>query len=244
LNAAANSLGPGHPPLHFPDAAIWFPDVHNGRVSTRLLVFAVDRARPAALQLGSSSVSQEDERLLNPILEKWAREVGEPLPYLSIRNGGLVNARESGTADFRNHAAGEEVVSGFYAWEGSSRWMSRRGELRLVMTSPRLTLLLAAPINAIRARDPEWKALDVRVTLVDENTGFTVPAGTIHVSEEGVHAYGLDTPELMNRLGNGRLVHVVLESENVWRPIDILPGSHDPRELTVQVFQAGFDLTS
>jgi hypothetical protein len=243
LNDVARSLPPEHPSLHFPDTAIWFPEVHNGRVSTRLLLFVIDRARPASLQLGSSSISAEDERLLNPALSAWAGDVGESLPYLSIRNGALVNARESGMADFRTNAGDEAVVGGFYAWEGSSRWMGRRGDLRLVMTSPRLTLLLAAPMKAIRATHPDWKSLDVRVTLVDEITGFTVPAGAVSVADEGVQPYRLEAPGFLNRVGNARRVHLVIECDQVWRPIDVLPGSHDPRELTVQVFQAGFERT-
>jgi hypothetical protein len=244
LNDAANSLPPGRPPLHLPDSAIWFPDVHNGTVSTRLLLFGIDRSRPPRLQLGSSTVSVEDERRLNPILDAWARDLGEPLLRLSIRNGALVNAGERNEADFRNQSSDEAIVSGFYGWEGSSRWMTRRGELRLVMISPRLSLLLAAPMNAIRARHPEWKAVEIRLTLVDENTGSTFAAGTIHVEEDGVRAYDLDAPELLSRLGNARRVRLVMESGNVWRPMDVLPGSQDPRELTVQIFRVGFGHSS
>ncbi|MDQ5871261.1 MAG: hypothetical protein M3547_03540 [Acidobacteriota bacterium] len=241
LNDAARRLPPGDPPLQFPDSAIWFPDVHNGRLSSRLLLAVVNRAPSPRLQLGGPVVGPEDERRLNPVLAAWAGDVGEALPYLSIESGTLVNARESGIADFRNHAAEASVVSGFYAWEGSSRWMGRRGELRLVMKSPRLTFLLAAPMSSIRRVHPDWESIHVKVTLVDEATGYVAPAGVLRVTEDGMREYRLEAPEIQQRLGNARRVHLVLETEKTWRPVETLPGSHDPRELTVQVFRAGFE---
>lgn len=241
LNDAARRLPPGHPPLHFPDSSFWFPDVHNGRLTARLLLAVVDRNRPARLALGRSSVGPEDARLLEPVLAAWAHDIGEQPPYLTIVSGSLANARQRGMADFRRQDSTESVVSGFYAWEGTNRWMGRRSELRLVMTSPRLSFLLASPMNAIRLVHPEWKSLDVRVTLVDDDTGFTSAAGVLQVVEDGLQPYHLVSGELPARLGNARRVHVVLECDQTWRPIEVLPGSADRRELTVQVFQAGFE---
>lgn len=241
LNDAARRLPPGHPSLHFPDSSFWFPDVHNGRLTARLLLAAIDRNRPARLDLGRTSVGPEDARLLNPVLAAWAHDIGEESPYLTIESGFLRNARQRGMADFRRQESAERVVSGFYAWEGTSRWMGRRSELRLVMTSPRLSFLLAAPMNTIRLVHPEWKSLDVRVTLVDEDTGYTSVAGVLHVVQEGLQPYQLVSGELPARLGNSRRVHMVLECDQTWRPVEVLPGSADRRELTVQVFQAGFE---
>jgi hypothetical protein len=241
LNDAASRLPPGHPPLRFPDSSFWFPDVHNGRLTARLLLAVVDRKRPPRLELGRSSVGPEDARLLNPVLAAWAHDIGEQLPYLSIESGALVNARERGMADFRRHDSAQSLVSGFYHWEGASRWMGKRGELRLVMTSPRLSFLLASPMNAIRLVHPEWKSLDVRVTIVDEDTGYTSTAGVLKVVEDGLLPYHLVSGELPARLGNARRVHLVLECDQTWRPVEVLPGSVDRRELTVQVFQAGFE---
>lgn len=241
LNDAARRLPPKHPPLRFPDASFWFPDVHNGRLSARLLLAVVDRNRPPRLKLGRRSVGAEDARLLNPVLAAWAHDIGEEPPYLTIESGVLVNARERGMADFRRHDSAQSLVSGFYAWEGTSRWMGRRGELRLVMTSPRLSFLLASPMKEIRLAHPDWKSLDVRVTIVDEATGYTSPAGVLRVVEGGIQPYHLESGDLPARLGNARRVHLVLECEQTWRPIEVLPGSADRRELTVQVFQAGFE---
>jgi hypothetical protein len=33
-----------------------------------------------------------------------------------------------------------------------------------------------------------------------------------------------------------------MESDRAWRPADLLPGSFDPRELSVQVFAAGCEM--
>jgi hypothetical protein len=241
LNDAARRLPPGHPAIHFPDSSIWFPDVHNGRLSTRLLLAVVNRHPVPGLRLGGPTVGPEDARLLKPALEAWARDIGESLPYLSIESGSLVNARETSVANFRSQASEQSVVSGLYPWEGSSRWMGPRGELRLVMTSPRLVLLLESPMTAIRRVHPDWTSVAVRVTLVDEATGYQFPAGVVQVSEDGLQTYRLESADLPRRLGNGRRVHLVLESERSWRPVEVVPGSQDSRELTVQVFQAGFE---
>jgi hypothetical protein len=122
--------------------------------------------------------------------------------------------------------------------------MGPRGELQLVMTSPRLFLLLESPMTAIRRLHPDWKSIDLRVTLVDEATGQLFPAGILRVSEDGLQTYRLESADLPRRLGNGRRVHLVLESERSWRPVEVLSGSQDSRELTVQVFQAGFERES
>jgi hypothetical protein len=241
LNEAARRLPPGHPTLFFPDSSLWFPDVHNGRLSARFLLSVADQSRPRELQLGGRTVGPEDARLLNPVLAAWAGDVGEPSPYFTIESGALVNARERGMADFRRSAGDESVVAGFYAWEGTSRWMGKRGELLLVMSSPRLVFLLASPMNAIRRSHPDWTSLNVRVTLIDDATGYVSPAGVVHVTEDGMQTYYLDAPDLLRRLGNARRVHLIMECEQSWRPIEVLPGSPDTRELTVQVFEAGFE---
>jgi hypothetical protein len=240
LNNAVVSLPPGHAPLHFPDSGIWFPDVHNGTISARLILFGIDRSRPRLLQLGASSVSSEDEQLLNPILDGWARDCGEAIPYVSIQNGVLVNERERTTADFRAQASDNVVITGFYSWESFGRWMMRRGELQLVMGSSRLSLLLAAPMSALRKSHPDWQTLDIRVTLLDENTASTFPLGTIRIKDDGVHEYQIDASVFTKRLGNARRVRLVMDSREVWRPAEIFPGSRDERELTVQVFRVGF----
>jgi hypothetical protein len=174
------------------------------------------------------------------VLESWARRLGETLPYFSVTNGRLVNAREVGVADFRKEAHDQNVVSGFYGWEESFRWMGQRGELRLVMNDPMLVLSLGAPIGVLRKRDPALSSVHVRLMLVDEESGVEWSPGSVDILEDGMQSYKLDARPFLNRLGRGRLVHLVLEADHGWRPVDVLLRSQDPRVLTVQVFLAGF----
>src|SRR5262249_20031160 len=125
------SLGSGHAPLLFPDTNLFFPDIHNGRLSSRFLVFVAHRGDMPGGRLGGTSVGSRDEGILNPLLKRWAGQVGEPLPFIEIQNGELFNARETSDVDFRGQPSSPMVVGGFYEWEGASRWMSKRGVLRL-----------------------------------------------------------------------------------------------------------------
>jgi hypothetical protein len=183
-------------------------------------------------------VSEQDARRLNPILEAWAREIGEPLPYLSIEDGRLVDAHVIRFADFRVGPQDRAVVSGFYAWEGTSRWMGRRGELRLTLALPSLVFYLAVPREALQAESGP-RPIAVEVTAVDEGIGWSTVLGTIRVDREGLQLYRLDATPFMSRLGNGRIVHLVLASDRTWRPAGTIPGSADTRDLSVQVFAAG-----
>jgi hypothetical protein len=134
----------------------------------------------------------------------------------------------------------EVIVSGFYGWEKSYRWMGPRGELRLVMNDPVLVLSLGTSVGDLRKKDPAFSSMHVLVTLVAEESGAEWSPGAVDIGEDGMHSYRLDAKPLLNRLGRGRLVHLVLQGNPVWRPADILPGSQDSRVLTVQVFRAGF----
>lgn len=238
LEAAARALPQSEPPLAFPDADLSFPDVHNGRLSTRILVHVLSDGAGGRLRLGRR-VSARDERVLDPLLDAWARDIGEPLPYLTIDGGRLIDAHVIRTADFRAGPHDGAVVSGFYPWEGASRWMGERGELRLTLDCPSLLFVLAAPIGELRRADPRLAGLDVEVTAVDEESGWAAPLGTLHVTEDGLQPYRLDPSPFMRRLGHGRVIHLVLESNQTWRPVDLAPGALDSRDLSVSVVAAG-----
>ncbi|HEX5760379.1 MAG TPA: hypothetical protein VF121_14415 [Thermoanaerobaculia bacterium] len=239
LEGAARALPPGAPPLRFPDGDFFFSDVHNGRISARVLLHVLSDGAGGRLRLGAAEVGPRDERLLDPLLAAWAREIREPLPYLSIENGRLADAHVVRLADFRAGPQKGTVVSGFYAWEGTSRWMGRRGELRLTLTSPSLIFLLAAPIEELRKADPRLAAIRVQVIAVDEGSGWAAPLGTLTVDRSDLQLHRLDATPFLSRLGNGRIVHLVLASDRTWRPSEALPGSGDTRELSVMVFAAG-----
>lgn len=240
LERAAADLPPGEPPLEFPDNNLWLPEIHNGHLTASFLLHVLGDGHPR-LRLGGESVDARNARLLNPVLEAWAREEKEPLPYLSIVKGRLVNARMVSMVDFRTGPLPQAVVSGFFDWEGSSRWLGQRGELLLTLTGSGLAFDLAAPMDSLRRVYPEWQTLKVSVAVADEATGLTVPLGTIEIAGEGIQRYRLDATPFQARFGAGRLVRLVLQSDQVWKPSDVIPGSRDPRQLTVQVFAAGVE---
>jgi dolichol-phosphate mannosyltransferase len=237
LAAAAARLPPGSPPLALPDTNLWFPDVHNGRVSMRLFLYGIRRGIPG-VRLGETTVSPRDERLLNPVLARWATEIGEPAPYLSISRGRLVNARMLSLVDFRVGAEDLAVVTGFYAWEGDSRWMGERAELRLQLTCRNPGFVLTAPLSLISRRLP-GKPLELRVTAVDEDSGKSADLGSLRLSGDGVAVYSLDTAPLLHQVGAGRMTRLILTAEPVWQPRDVLPGTGDDRRLTVRFFAVG-----
>ena len=234
LKAAAGALPPGSPPLQVPDAPIWLPDVHNGHVNLRTVLHVIGRGPGERIRLVKDPVSERDARILNPVLEAWAREVGEPLPYLSIRDGRLMDAHTVSFVDYRREAQPEQTLSGFYPWEGSYRWMPKKGELGVVLLCREVLFQLG---TATEAMEPE--PVSVHVTVVDEAIGFSASIGTIRLQRPESHPYLLDALPFLSRIGHGRRVRLVIESDRTWRPADLLPGSGDTRELSVQVFAAG-----
>src|SRR5262249_22816776 len=131
------------------------------------------------------------------------------------------------------------VVGGFYEWEGASRWMSKRGVLRLKPASSRFSILAAAPVNALRRTHPDWSGMEVRVALMNEGQE-RLNIGAIRLTVDEPVTEGLEIPlEISDRL-KSQWIQVVLECDQVWTPKDALPGSADDRKITVQVFRAGF----
>jgi hypothetical protein len=241
LARAARRLPPGQAPPRFPDSDLHFPDVHNGRVSAALLLYGVGRGR-TGVELARGPVGERDAGLLNPVLAAWAGSIGEPLPFLSIAGGRLVDAHMHGMADFRRESGEAMIVSGFYPWEGAYRWMGPRGVLRLTTTAtPQIILRLGAPVRQIARRDPGRPPLRVHLSLIDQMTGIAVPIETIAVGPEeddAEHVVGYGA--FAARFGSGRRVLLVLDAGPAWRPVDVLPHSNDQRLLTVRVAAAGF----
>jgi hypothetical protein len=233
LSATAASLPPGAPPLSFPDGSFFFHDVHNNRISARMLLHVIGSEGPR-LRLASGPVSERDARILNPVLAAWAREIGEPAP--AVADGQLMNAQAGGIVDFRRDAQEHAVVTGLYPWEGAYRWMGRRGELRVTPTPPSLQLTLASPISQLRAQRG-WDAITVSVTAIDEVTNAAVPLGKVRVAADGPSVYTVDPSPFLARF-RGRTARLVLTADRTWRPSELL-GSQDTRELSVMVMTVG-----
>lgn len=236
LDAAASSLPPGSPPLSFPDGDLWFPDLHNHRVSARMLLHVIGSGGPR-LRLAAGPVSERDARILNAVFAAWAGAIGEPQLSPRVVDGRLTRAPGAEVVDFRLGPQEQAVLAGFYAWEGGYRWLARRGELRATLTSPSLQLMLAAPIRQLRA-GRGWDAIALSVTAVDEATKTAVPLGTIRVAEDGPSSYTVDAARFLARF-RGRTARLVLAADRTWRPSEVVTGSRDDRELSVMVIAAG-----
>ena len=232
LEAAASSLPPGSPPLSFPDGNLWFHDVHNGRISARMLLHVIGSEGPR-LRLAPEPVSERDARILNSVFEAWGRTIGEP-ELAPVVVAGRLATRSTKMVDFRANAQEQAVVGGFYPWEGFYRWMGQKGELRLILICRRLVVQLGTVDAAVQGQP-----LAVRVTAVDEVTGWSTVLGTIRVRQGQPERQTIDAFPFLSHLGTGRRIRLVLESDRTWRPVDLLPGSGDPRQLSVQIFAAG-----
>lgn len=236
LEEAALALPPGAPPLHVPDTDLAFPDLHNGRFSTRVLVHVMTDGAGGRLRLGSEQVSESDQAILDPLFREWAVEVGEPPPHRRIRNGRLVDPREVRVVDFRQSAFDHAVGGGFSAWEGEHRWMGADGELRLRLVCPILRFLLRFP-ESIAAEVPGG-VVRLRVTATDDALGLEVPLGELEV-RGGDSTHSLDAGPLIRRTGAGRDVTLHLRADRTWVPAEVLEGSQDERELSVMFLTAG-----
>jgi hypothetical protein len=223
------------PPLAFPDGNFRFDDGRD-RISARLLLHVIARD-PRRLRLAAGPVSERDAGMLNGVLAAWARAIGEPGSAPKVVAGRLMNARAAEAVDFRGDAGEEAVLGGFFAWEGTYRWMGARGELRMTLGSPSLQLVLAAPISRLRAKRG-WEAITLAVTAVEEATGTAVPLGTVRVAEDGPSPYVIDAAPFLARF-RGRSARLVLAADHTWRPSEVLDGSQDPRDLSVIVMAVG-----
>ena len=76
LSDAARALPPEAPALAVPDTNLFFPEIHNGVISTRFLLTITNRRPTPRLVLARGPVGLRDASLLNPIFEAWAREIG------------------------------------------------------------------------------------------------------------------------------------------------------------------------
>lgn len=217
-------------PLELPKKLVWFDEADRAIDTAVMTNLLSDGKR---LRIGDNI----DSRRLNPLLDAWARDVGERVPYIRLIDGSLVNFHIATTVDF--HAAPfDPWVSGFLDWENPFRWMKERGELLAVLGSSELDLRLAAPISDLRRVHPDWTSMPVRVSLRDEESGDTIFLGVANVTADGLQQFRFSTAALRARFGSGRVSATILECDRTWTPSEIY-GTRDTRERTVQVYSAG-----
>jgi ubiquinone/menaquinone biosynthesis C-methylase UbiE len=192
--------------------------IRAGILSSDFAVMAM-RKRPAGLRFLSRITS---------IGQTFAR-----LPRPAVLAPGVAQAD---VIDFREGPNSAALISGFHHWEGTSRWMSRRAELILRMTSNRIRVVLANP-------SPGGRPVRVRVRLIEESTGRATRLKPLRLEGSAREiSETLQVPGRFASLGYGRSVRVVLRSSNVWIPAKEISDSQDFRELTVQVFRVGFEM--
>ena len=184
-------------PIAIPGNIFFFEDLHSHFDPAVLTHLLSDGKR---IRLGGPI----DATRLNAQLDAWARDGGEPVPFLRVVHGHLVNLRFTTTVDFSVASFDWLVASGFGEWQKPYRWMTRRGELDVMLAPGPITVRLAAPVTPAR----------VRITLVDEAWGgYTAPLGTIEITEPGVHTYRIPENVVISKVGLGRLVRIVLECD-------------------------------
>jgi hypothetical protein len=238
LADAARALPADAPPLAVPDTNFFFADIHNTRISTRFLLTISNRRPTPRLVLAKEAVGPRDAALLNGVFDDWATEIGEA-PWFAVENGEIRDLHRPDVVDFVISAQEANVVSGFYAWAQPARWMGRRGVLRAVLSGPKLRVEFACPIDALAAARPPAPVPVLDVKLESED-GEPVALGTVRPEGSAWRAHDLAVPEEFRTRHLGRPVRIVLESSATWRPVDVLPGSRDDRQLSVDVYRAGF----
>ncbi|HMA29587.1 MAG TPA: hypothetical protein VKS23_06970 [Thermoanaerobaculia bacterium] len=235
----ARSLPPDAQPLQVPDTNLFFPDVHNGRISTRFLLTISNRRPTRRLVLARGPVGSRDASVLNGVFGAWDREMGVK-PWFLVESGEIRDLHRPGVVDFTISAQEADVLSGFYAWGRPSRWMGGRGVVRAVLAGPRLRVELACPVDALAAARPPAAIPVLDVALEDADGREPVPLGAIRPEGSAWRAYDLAIPEDAWERRRGTPTRVVLTSRTTWRPAEVLPGSADRRNLSVEVFRISF----
>lgn len=239
LADAARALPPDAPPLALPDTNLFFPDVHNGRISTRFLLTISNRRPTPRLVLARGPAGPRDKSVLNRVFDAWALEIGEE-PWFAVENGEIRDLHRPGVVDFVISAQEADVLSGFYAWAQPTRWMGRRGVVRAVLSAPKLRVEFACPVDTLRAARPPAPVPVLDVALENADGGESVPLGAVRPEGSAWRAYDLAVPEDFWARRHSTSVRVVLSSSSTWRPADVFPGSDDTRDLSVEVFRVSF----
>ncbi|MGZ5429679.1 MAG: hypothetical protein ACXWFS_11780, partial [Thermoanaerobaculia bacterium] len=240
LSDAAQALPPDAPRLEVPDTNLFFPDIHNGRISTRFLLTISNRRPTSRLVLArTAAVGPRDAAVLNGVFDAWAREIGA-VPWFSVEHGEIRDLHRPDVVDFVISAQEADVVSGFYAWAQPTRWMGRRGVVRAVLSGPKIRVEFACPVDALGAARPPVAVPVLDVALECGEGEELVPLGTIRPEGSAWRSYDLAVPDDVLARRRGAPVRVVLTSSSTWRPAEVLPGSRDARDVSVEVFRIGF----
>ena len=241
LADAARALPPDAPALAVPDTNLFFPEIHNGRISTRFLL-TISNRRPTPAPRSRARPGRR-AGCLDP---EWRlRRLGT-----RDRRETLVRRRERsdpgppppGSRGLRHLRAGRgrrlrvlRVVPAD-AVDGSARRRPRRSS-----TAPKLRVEFACPVDALAARAAAGARAGDRRSL--EDAGGGEPDTSRHDPARGTPRGAPTTSRCRRTSGPGTGTTrsgSCSRRRSTWRPAGVLAGSRDERDLSVEVFRIGF----
>jgi len=181
---------------------------------------------------GGAHIPPVDVAAENQLLDGWSQAMGTASPVCVV-NGSLVDVREASWINFRKGPFDNDVVSGFYPWEKAFRWMGRSGTVRLQGSGgDSLVIRAQVPLNLLQKKWSNIRGLRARVHA------DSTPVGEIFISHPE-EEFRLPLPnEIRAKIAPGHGIEVTLESELVWRGVDVnIP---DDRELSLALVAIGF----
>jgi len=205
------------------------------RLSTLIL-----SARPelaGRVRFVSEEVGPLDEQRQNAILGSWLKELGSQAPPLVVRAGRIGLEPPGSLLDFTHGPRADAIKGGFHAWsQPGYHWMGKRGVVNVAAGEGDVVLRAYAPLEALRRKWPGLPGVRVTVFLNGERVGEVI------VDQSAPTTWTIPRPRELDS-GDGQ-VELVLEADRTWRPIEVLPGNFDERELSIAVIEVGLATAS
>lgn len=221
--------------LVIPDTAIAFSDLHNSRLSTRLLVSLAGPSLRTSFDIGPALLPPREAQRLRSALQPLALNP-DPQLRLSVDEHGALVQSESGLADFTVAPHENRVTGGFHHWERRYRWLGRSGTVRLPASGSTLIAQVGAPLTTIRQAMPSITAIVLRVHIrAASGPAYELPP--ISLTNDAAVSYEVEVPTGLQSPANTELF-VDLRADTVWRPSLVL-GSDDSRELSARIYRVG-----
>jgi len=232
VRSTADARGPAKP-IRLVDAGILFGGIDDNPLSLEPMFYD---EYPHGLKGVSftSHLAKSDEELENRIFETWADLSGIDLP-IHIKDGIVIPVDSTSWIDFGKASYPHAVQSGFYGWDQVSRFMGSSGTVRLSPKSGDLVIRAHAPMSLIQKKLPSIRQICVAVS-VDE-----VRIGDICLKDDQVQEFRIPMNTKMREQELLKPeVQVRLDSDFIWRPIDVDPTNLDERRLSIELMAIGF----
>ena len=205
------------------------------RLSTIIL-----SARPelaGRVRFVSEQVGPLDEQRQNAILSTWLEGLGPQAPPLVVRAGRMGLEPPGSLLDFTRGPRADAIKGGFHAWDQPGyHWMGKRGVVTVAAGEGDVVLRAYVPLDALRRKWPSLPGVRVTIFLNGERIGEVIVDQSAPTTWTIPRPRGLDS-------GGGQ-VELALEADHTWRPIEVLPGNLDERELSIAVIEVGLAVGS